>query len=156
MWKMESQSRSPAQDHTAGKGQFQNSKPKSAGKAHTFSPMLHCSHWYGKQWKKRGREEGNKGRKTGLQNEIPIIISCCCCVTSVSSDSVWPQRWQPTRVPRPWDSPGKNTGVGCHFLLQCMMVKSESEVTQSCPTLCDPMTIAHQAPLSVEFSRQEH
>ena len=43
------------------------------------------------------------------------------------------------RLPRPWDSPGKNTGVGCHFLLQCMKVKSESEVTQSCLTLCDPM-----------------
>ena len=50
-----------------------------------------------------------------------------------------PHRQQPTRLPRPWDSPGKNTGVGCHFLLQCMKVKSESEVTQSCPTLCDPM-----------------
>ena len=44
-----------------------------------------------------------------------------------------------TRLPRPWDSPGKNTGVGCHFLLQCMKVKSESEVAQSCPTLSDPM-----------------
>ena len=44
-----------------------------------------------------------------------------------------------TRLPRPWDSPGKNTGVGCHFLLQCMKVKSESKVAQSCPTLCDPM-----------------
>ena len=43
------------------------------------------------------------------------------------------------RLPRPWDSPGKNTGVGCHFLLQCMKVKSESEVTQSCPTPSDPM-----------------
>ena len=50
-----------------------------------------------------------------------------------------PCRWQPTRLPRPWDSPGKNTGVGCHFLLQCMKVKSESEVAQSCPTLRDPM-----------------
>ena len=55
------------------------------------------------------------------------------------SDSVRPHRQQPTRLPRPWDSPGKNTGVGCHFLLQCMKVKSESEVTQSCPTLCNPM-----------------
>ena len=55
------------------------------------------------------------------------------------SDSVRPHRWQPTRLPHPWDSPGKNTGVGCHFLLQCMKVKSEREVTQSCPTLCDPM-----------------
>ena len=46
------------------------------------------------------------------------------------SNSVWPQRRQPTRLPCPWDSPGKNTGVGCHFLLQCMKVKSESEVAQ--------------------------
>ena len=55
------------------------------------------------------------------------------------SDSVRPHRWQPTRLPCPWDSPGKNTGVGCHFLLQSIKVKSESEVTQSCPTLSDPM-----------------
>ena len=55
------------------------------------------------------------------------------------SNSVQPRRWQPTRLPCPWDSPGKNTGVGCHFLLQCMRVKSESEVAQSCLTLCDPM-----------------
>ena len=55
------------------------------------------------------------------------------------SNSVRPQRRQHTRLPRPWDSPGKNTGVGCHFLLQCMKVKSEREVAQSCPTLSDPM-----------------
>ena len=55
------------------------------------------------------------------------------------SDSVRPHRRQPTRLPCPWDSPGKNTGVGCHFLLQCMKVKSENEVAQSCPTLSDPM-----------------
>ena len=55
------------------------------------------------------------------------------------SDSVRPHRWQPTRLPHLWDSPGKNTGVGCHFLLQCMKVKSESEVAQSCPTLSHPM-----------------
>ena len=48
-------------------------------------------------------------------------------------------RRQPTRLPRPWDSSGKNTGVGCHFLLQCMKVKSESEITQSCPTISDPV-----------------
>ena len=60
-------------------------------------------------------------------------------VTSVVSDSVRPQRWQPTRLPRPWDSPGKNTGAGCHFLLQCMKVKSESEVAHLCPTVSDPM-----------------
>ena len=54
---------------------------------------------------------------------------------------MWPHRRQPTRLPRPWDSPGKNTGVGCHFLLQCMEVKSESEseVAQLCRTLRDPM-----------------
>ena len=52
---------------------------------------------------------------------------------------VRPHRRQPARLPRPWDSPGKNTGVGCHFLLQCMKVKSESEVAQLCPALCDPM-----------------
>ena len=55
------------------------------------------------------------------------------------SGSVRPHRQQPTRLRHPWDSPGKNTGLGCHFLLQCMKVKSESEVAQSCPTLRDPM-----------------
>ena len=55
------------------------------------------------------------------------------------SDSVRPHRQQPTGLPCPWDSPGKNTGVGCHFLLQCIKVKSESEVAQSCLTLSDPM-----------------
>ena len=55
------------------------------------------------------------------------------------SNSVRPHRRQPTRLPQPWDSPGRNTGVGCHFLLQCMKVKSESEDAQSCPTLSDPM-----------------
>ena len=64
---------------------------------------------------------------------------CCCCVASVVSDSVRPHRWQPIRLHRPWDSPGKNTGVGCHFRLQCKKVKSESEVAQSCLTLCDTM-----------------
>ena len=68
---------------------------------------------------------------------LPSLLSLY--VASVVSDSVRPHRWQPTRFPRPWDSPGKNTGVGCHFLLQCMKVKSESEVAQLCPTLSDPM-----------------
>ena len=65
--------------------------------------------------------------------------SSCCQVASVVSDSVRPHRRQPTRLPCPWDSPGKNTQVGCYLLFQCMKVKSESEVTQSCPTLWDPM-----------------
>ena len=55
------------------------------------------------------------------------------------SDSERPHGQQPTRLPCPWDSLGKNTGVGCHFLLQCIKVKSESEVPQSCLTLSDPM-----------------
>ena len=63
----------------------------------------------------------------------------CCWVASVVSDSSWPHRLQPTRLPHPWDSPGKSTRVGCHFLLQCMKVKSESEVAQSCLTPRDPM-----------------
>ena len=66
------------------------------------------------------------------------------------SNSVRPHRQQSTRLPCPWDSPGKNTGVGCHFLLQCMKVKSESEVAQSCPTLVTPWTP------SMGFSRQEY
>ena len=56
-----------------------------------------------------------------------------------SCPTLRPHRRQPTRLPRPWDSPGKNTGVGCHFLLQCMKLKSESEVAQLCTTLSDPM-----------------
>ena len=67
-------------------------------------------------------------------------VSCCCCwVASVVSDSVQPHRRQPIRLPRPWDSAGKNTGMGCHFLLQCVKVKSESEVAQSYPTLSNPL-----------------
>ena len=60
-------------------------------------------------------------------------------IASVVSDSVRPQRRRPTSLRHPWDSPGKNTGVGCRFLLQCMKVKSESEVAQSCSTPRDPM-----------------
>ena len=71
------------------------------------------------------------------------------------SDTVRPHR-QPTRLPCPWDSPGKNTGVGCHFLLQCMKVKSESEVTQSCLTLATPWTADYQAPPSMGFSREKY
>ena len=89
-----------------------------------------------------------------MHTEQPQRQGRDCQVASVVSDSVQPHRRQPTRLPRPWDSPGKNTGVGCHFLLQCMKVKSESEVTQSCPTLVTSWTTAYQAPLSMGFSRQ--
>ena len=68
-----------------------------------------------------------------------VAAVAAAAVASVVSDSVRPHRQQPTRLLCPWDSPDKNTGVGCHFLLQCMKVKSEREVAQSCPTLSDPM-----------------
>ena len=69
------------------------------------------------------------------------------------SDSVRPHRRQPTKAPCPWDSPGKNTGVGCRFYLQCMKVKSESEVAQSSLTLATPWTAAYQAPPSIFQAR---
>ena len=76
----------------------------------------------------------------------PLCMLLCKCVATAKSLqsclTVRPQRWQPTRLARPWDSPGKNTGestVGCNFLLQDMKVKSESEVTQSCLTFSDAM-----------------
>ena len=72
------------------------------------------------------------------------------------SDSVRPHRRQPTRLRRPWDSPGKNTGVDCRFFLQCIIEKSENEVAQSCPTLATPWTAAYQAPPSMGFSRQKY
>ena len=95
-------------------------------------------------------------KKSVLNEHHPLSGSAAAAaaVTSVVSDSVRPHRQQPTRLPRPWDSPGKNTGVGCHFLLKRMKVKSESEVAQSCPTLSDPMD--PMAPPSMGFSRQEY
>ena len=78
---------------------------------------------------------------------------CCCCyeVASVACDSVRPHRGQPTRLLCLWDSPGKNTGVDCHFLLQCMKVKSLSHAR----LLATPWTAAYQAPPSMGFSRKE-
>ena len=84
-------------------------------------------------------ERGHKPMQNRGCGWFCCCCCCCCQVASVVSDSERPHRRQPTRLPRPWDSPGKNTGVGCHFFLQCMKVKSESEFTQSCPTLNDPM-----------------
>ena len=86
-----------------------------------------------------------------------LVDKCCCCwVASVVSDSVQPRRWQPTRLCCPWDSPGKNTGVGCQFLLQSMKVKSESEVAQSCPTLRDRMDCSLPGSSVHGISRQEY
>ena len=80
-----------------------------------------------------------RGSIRSIRSIIRCVFLCCCQVTSVVANSMWPHRRQPTRLPHPWDSLGKNTGMGCHFLLQCMKVKSESEVAQSCPTPSNPM-----------------
>ena len=77
------------------------------------------------------------------------------CIAAAAAKSLQlchlrPHRWQPARLPRPWDSPGKNTGVGCHFLLQCVKVKSLSCV------LVTPWTAAYWAPPSMGFSRREY
>ena len=72
------------------------------------------------------------------------------------SDSVWPYRQMPTRLPHPWDSPGKNTGVGCHFLLQCMKGKGKGKSLSRVRLLATPWTAAYQAPPSMGFSRQEY
>ena len=81
--------------------------------------------------------------KCSLFTLVVIIGPCSAAAAAAKSyqscPTLPPHRRQPTRLPCPWDSPGKNTGVGCHFLLQCMKVKSQSEVTQLCPTLSDPM-----------------
>ena len=82
--------------------------------------------------------------------------AAAAAVASVVSDSVQPHRRQPNRLRCPWDSPGKNNGVGCHFLLQCTKMKSESEVTQPFQLLATPWTAAYQAPPSMGFSRQEY
>ena len=74
-----------------------------------------------------------------VMTNLAVAAAAAKSLQSCEVDSVWAHRWQPTRLPCPWDSPGKNTGVGCHFLIQCMKVKSESEVAQSCPTPSDPM-----------------
>ena len=76
---------------------------------------------------------GHSGQILNLSNAAHASLP------SPRSLVVGARRQQPTRLPRPWDSPGKNPGMGCHFLLQCMKVKSESEVAQACPTICDPM-----------------
>ena len=82
--------------------------------------------------------------------------SCCCCqVSPVVSDSARPHRPQPARLCPPWGSPGTNTGVGCHFLLQCTKVKCESQVA---PVWLfeTPWTAAYQAPPFMGFSKQEY
>ena len=115
---------------------------------------------------------GTKGASINMNNInfrdlLPIQISVfCSTVVSFSPaaaakslqscPTLRPHRRQPTRLPHPWDSPGKNTGVSCHFLLQCRKVKSESEVAQSVRLLTTLWTVASQPLLSMGFSRQEY
>ena len=124
----------------------QDSNPRPLDLFHCIVLLLshaHCTGenqaehrgWHGGQQRDRALSSGTE---TG-NSELQVSFKSSCYVASVVSDSLQPHRWQSTRLPCPWDSPGKNTGVGCHFLLQCMKVKSEREVTESCPTLSDPM-----------------
>ena len=123
--------------------------------------ILQTAPW--SQKKKNAEKEKNSYCNCNYLTMIPIghhrnILCCYCYVTSVVSDSVRPYGPKPTRLPLPWDSPGKNTGMGCHFLLQCMKVKSE-KWKWSCSVVSDlatPWTAAYQAPPSMGFSRQEY
>ena len=90
----------------------------------TVRSLLVSTHHYSYQWKTW---------------EGPPRSAAAAAKSRQSCLTLRPHRWQPSRLRCLWDSPGKNTGVGCHFLLQCMKVKSESEVAQSCPTLQNPM-----------------
>ena len=87
---------------------------------------------------------------------VILLLLCHFSQVRLCVTPVRPHRRQPTRLCRPWDSLGKNTGVGCHFLLQCMKVKSESEVASRVRLFKTPWTAAHPAPLSMGFSRQEN
>ena len=81
-----------------------------------------------------------------------LAVAAAAAKSLQSCPTLRPQRQLPTRLCHPWDSPGKNTGVGCHFLLQCVKVKSLRHVQ----LLATPWTAAYQAPLSMGFSRQEY
>ena len=104
----------------------------------------------------RGCQSGREGDFPSSDCHAVVFTTSAAAKSLQSCPTVRPHRWQPTRLPRPWDSPGKNTGVGCHFLLQCMKVKGESEVAQSYPTLGDPMDCSLPGSSSMGFSRQEY
>ena len=97
--------------------------------------------------KMEGRRRRGQQRMRWLECITNSMDMLLLLSASVVSTSVRPHRWQPIRLPRPWGSLGKNTGVGCHFFLQCMKVKSQSEAAQSCPTLCDPMDLTLLSPV---------
>ena len=96
------------------------------GKSHRWRSLVGYSPW--------GHKESDMSEQLHFTSDFLLLLSCFSRIWLCAT-----HRQQPTRLPRPWDSQGKNTGVGCHFPLQCMKVKSKSEVAQSCPTLSDPM-----------------
>ena len=99
--------------------------------------LVCCSPWECKEPDMTWRLNNKKNCTELLAAAAKSLQSC---------PTLQPHRWQPTRLPHPWDSPGKNTGVGCHFLLQCMKVKSESEVAQLCPTPSGPRDCSPPGP----------
>ena len=105
-----------------------------------------------KGWKKIFHTNGDQ-KKAGVAIFIPDKVK----VKSLSRVQLFATPWTVIyQALHPWDFPGKNTGVGCHYLLQCMKVKSENEVTQSCPTLSNPMDCSPPGSPSMGFSRQEY
>ena len=100
--------------------------------------MLSLLHLASKKLNQMLKKKERKHTPTACFSSVCISL-LLSCFSRVWSDSVRPHRRQPTSLPHPWDSPGKNTGVGCHFLFQCMKVKSESQVSQLCPTSSNPM-----------------
>ena len=122
----------------------------------TKGPGLSLSSSVGLSWESTGHALNRRRQTASLilnlcQVLLLLLLSRFSCVRLCAALQTVVHQ-----ASRPWDSPGKNTGVGCHFLLQCMEVKSESEVTQSCPTPSDPTDCSPQAPPSMGFSRQEY
>ena len=125
---------------------------------HLFSPLichlLHLSSSF-----VLGTDDGTADTAMNQTDTSRGRWDCSAAAAAKSLQScltVWPHRQQPTRLPCPWDFPGKNTGVGCHFLLQCIKVKSEREVAQSCPTLRDPVDCSLPGSSIHGISRQEY
>ena len=101
-------------------------------------------------------EQGNKRYKQEPNGNVAAAAAAAKSLQSCPTLCDPIDVWKPTRLPCPWDSPGKNTGVGCHFLLQCMKVKSEGKSLSHARLLATPWTAAYQAPPSMGFSRQEY
>ena len=104
-------------------------KIKDISKYYTFSVVTMCLLLL-----ESCREKPEEAKKLSLGN----VTAATAAKSLQSCSTLRPHRQQLARLPCPWDSPGKSTGMGCHFLLECKKVKSESEVAQSCPTLRNP------------------